>query len=225
MKNFLIILLLILGLASPVFSASVVIENYTPEELKATLMKFYIQKGLNISNANEYSITVRENGSSLQNFFGGSQFNPYVLVQTTYNFAKDKNNTILNANMGIIRNANSAYEVMSPIADAKMQTLLEVWKQALNGYYGYGFAHKITRKYIIVGFSEHVKNAQLQIGDKIYMINNKTVKGMPKALVYQELKADDAQTYLKINLLRNKQDIELNLQSKFIEPWIPKEEL
>lgn len=221
MKKIFIILGLLFCFIQPVFSASTIIKNYTPEELKTTLMKVYIKNGANIKNANEYQLIADEKGSFLTNAFMGTSFNRYVTIRTTYNFVKDGYNTIMNVNMEQVVNPNSAFENAMPFNDKMLQPIVDLIEKALNGYYGYGFNYKKKGKYLII-LAVDKNTPDLNINDKIYKINNTLVKKMSKSQIKNKLNANDDDSEITFNLLRNKQEKEVKLKSRFIEPTITK---
>lgn len=223
MKKFLCLVGLLLALIQPCFSASTIIENYTPEELKSTLVKLYVKEGANIKNTNDYQLVVDKKGSFWEDVFFGSNFNSYITIRITYNFAKDGNNTIVNVNAARITNPNSAYEYATPLSDAILQPELTNIQKALNGYIGYGFTWKKQKGYIIV--MDKSADIELSFGDKIYKINDSPVKKLSKSTITQVLTSSKEGQELKLNLLHYEQDKEVILKSRFIEPTITKENL
>lgn len=221
MKKILCLLGLLLALIQPCFSASTIIENYTPEELKNTLMKLYVKQGANIKIANDYQLVVEGKGSFWEDVFFGSKFNSYVTVRTTYNFAKDGNNTIVNVNAARITNPNSAYEYATPLSDTILQPELLNMQKAFNGYYGYGFTWKKKKGYVVV--MSKISDVDLSFGDKIYKINGSPVKKWSKAMISQALDVSGEGKELKLNLLHYEQEKEVILKSRFIEPQFIKE--
>lgn len=224
MKKILCLFAILLFLMQPVFSASVIIENYTPEELKATLMKFYIKNGANIKNANDYQLVIDEKGNFWSNFLLGTNFNGYVTLRTTYNFIKDNNNTLTNINMGQIVNPNSAFENAVPIPDKKLIPIADGLKRLLNGYYGFGFNYKKKGKYLKV-LNSSPSEYGLITGDKIYKINNKLIKDISKKDLPNQFKIYDDNTEYTFYFIRNKQEKEITLKSRFIPATIEKEHI
>lgn len=222
MKKILLLIGMFMFLIQPAFCASVVIENYTPEELKPVLMKYFITHNATIVNATDYSLTAQEYGNSLTNVLYGSRFNPNVLIKISLNFVKDKNNTILSADMERVLNKGSAFESFIPFPDTTSQSFLNGMKRMINGYYGYGFDAKKKGKYYTI-INVNADTADLRAGDKIYEIGNEAVKGMSKDYLEKKLKVSDDKTVLNVKFLRNKQEKEALLKSRFIKPVILKE--
>lgn len=225
MKKFLCLVGLLLALIQPCFCASVVIENYTPEEFKKALTKIFIKGGADITNVSDYSITVIEKGSFLQNVFGGSQMNSYVANKEVFNFTKDNNNVIVNANFYQITNPGSAFEIATPMNERIVMQNLELLKKGLNGFYGYGFDYNKIVRCIVIN-QVHPNTYNLKKGDKIIEINGKPVSQLTNEQIKEEFKCNDDKTTVRIKLkLPKKQTEERILESRFIEPIITKENL
>lgn len=225
MKKILCLLGVLICFIQPVFSASVIIENYTPEEFKSALTKIFVKGGADITNITDYSLTAIEKGSFLQNAFGGSRMNSYVINKEVFNFAKDNNNVIVNANFYQITNPGSAFEISTPLNDKIVMQNLELLKIGLNGYYGYGIGYKKIVKCIVINYV-HPNTFGLNVGDKIIEINGKPVSKLTEEQIKEQFKCYNEGATVKIRLkLPNKQTEERVLESRFIEPVITKEEL
>lgn len=224
MKKICYIFICLLFLLNPAYCATTTIEDYTPKQLKDLLMKIHIQKGAIVSNVTDYSMTVTEKGSFWANVFYGSNFNSYTQVRTVYNFAQDNDNTILNANVALVVNAGSAFENTVPQKDATAQLILDNLKKAIKGYYSYGFWGKKKKNYVLVQAVAPF-NQDLQLGDKIVKIGDESLKGMSKSYIMNKFKVYDANTELTILLIRNQQEKEVVLKSRFIDPIYTKEKL
>lgn len=224
MKKFLLSLLFLFFVNQSVFGASTIIENYTPDEVKNTLMKIYIKNGANIKSYNDYQIVIDEKGSFWTNVFLGTSLNPCVTLRTTYNFIKEGENTVINLNMANVVNPNNAFESTIPLKEDKIQEIVNDLQKAFNGFYGYGFTYNKKHKYLDV-IKVSNKQEVLKYGDKIYKINNQDVKNLSKKAVQNELKTTQADKELNLYILRNKESFNAVTKSRFIEPTITKESL
>lgn len=228
MKKLLCILGLLIFLVSPGLAATVEIENYTAPELKQSLLKYFVKSGMRIDNVTEYSLTTKQNNALFwQDVFYGTNFNPYIELRTFYNFVQDGTNTIINANVMIVSNPNSGFEVARPVGDIKAQLILDNLKRLIQGYYGYGFEYKKKRKYLLV---QNVlptcnKYSELRYGDKIIEINEMPIKHLAKGQVVSELYVNEKGKELNLKVKRDKETKEITLKSYFIEPIVKKEKI
>lgn len=204
------------------FCASALIKNYTPEELKNTLVKVYVKQGANIKSSSDYQIIVDEKGGFWTNVFYGSNFNSFATMRSTYNFVKDNKDTLMNLNMAILTNPNSAFENATPVNNEKTEAVIENLQKALNGYYGYGFKYKPHKNFlqlIYIPFDSDIKYS-----DRIYALNDKPIKNMTQAEIKAQLTAYQENQEIKLDLINKetKEKRTIIIKSKFIEPTIKK---
>lgn len=221
MRKFLLLLFIfIFCLVPPALCASIVIDNYTPEELKTVLMKKAVTEGGSIKNSSDYQLVIETKGSFWQDIFYSSNFNGYTVTRTTYNFIKDDKNTILNMDISIIRNPNSAYEAATPADESTLLTILDLMKKALNGYYGYGIYH--IQHWRCLEIKESA-NPDIQPGDRIYKIGNESVINLMPKDIKRLLAVDKDKSTQTFFIKRGKEKFEIEVKSRFIEPTLKKE--
>lgn len=228
MKKVLCVLGLLIFIFSPALAATVEIENYTAPELKQSLLKYFVKSGMRVDNVTEYSLTTKQNNALFwQDVFFGTNFNPYIELRTFYNFVQDGKNTIINANVMIVSNPNSGFEVARPVGDVKAQFILDNLKRLVQGFYGYGFGYKKKRKYLLVQnvLPTCSKYGELHYGDKITEINEIPIKYLAKGQVVSELYVNEKDKELNIKVKRDKEIKNITLKSYFIEPIVKKEKI
>ena len=229
MKRLLIILFTLFLFVPQSIAANIVVEDFTPQQLRVSLMKFFIKQGARIDSATDYSLTVKvHNSGFLCNFLYGSRFNSYPEIRTFYSFVQDGKNTIVSANSMIVTNPNSSFETSVPLNDSAVQESLNNLLKAINRYYGYGISYKKHRKYLEITAVSQDCSAyrELNVNSRVYKINNNPIKGMSKAAVDSKLAAYDDKSEVVFYIIRaNKNTEEITLKSKFIKPLITKENL
>ena len=223
MKKFIILVILLL-LSAPAFSATALIENYTPEELKNALVKIAVRRGAEIKNANEYSLVTDMRGSFWSDVFFGSGFNPYTQIRITYGFVGDGKNTIMNVNCALITNPGSAFERPYPLEEKRNTEIAQYLQNAFNGYYGFGIVYKKHRNYAEIRDFE-INNIDLHTGDKILAVNGRKIKDFSKKELKKQFEAFQKGEILKLEINSNNDKKELVVKSYFIPPVVVKDKL
>lgn len=209
----------------PAFSASIEIENYTPNELKTSLLKYFIQQGATVENLTDYSIVVKStNNSFLFNFIYGSSFNCYAQIKTNFTFVKNGNNTIMSASSSIVTNPDSAFVTSVPINESKVYVALDNLHKELCGYYGYGIGYRKYRNFIEITSLDYSSNnsKKLNLGEKIYFIDDIPVKKLNKFDIENKFSNDEIK--IKIRDYNNSYR-EFTLKREYIKPKINKERI
>ncbi len=218
-KFFLVILVGVVLFANQCFAASTVIKNYTVSELKNTLVRFFIQNGGTIKESTDYTLVVRKQGSFLSTLLLGRGYSNYAEEQIEFNFVQDEQNVIMTTRANYVVDAGSVYERFIPLNANNEELLISNFDKALNGYYAYGYSWQKRRKYMEVTKSD---NENLKIGDKVIEINEKTVSEMSKDEIDRKVRVSEIGKELKIKYIRNNEEKETIIKSKFIPALIKK---
>lgn len=229
MKKLLGLIFAIILSVNTALAASMTVENFTAPQLKQALMKFFIKQGAQISDVTDYSMTAKiSNVGFLYGFFYGSRFNSYPELRTNMSFVQDGKNTIVSANTMIVTNPNSSFETATPMGEYHVMQFLDGLNRAINGWYGYSFQYQKKKDHLrVTGVDPKSGDAKkLFVGDKIYKINDNSVKGMSKAAVENKFKPQTAKVQLKLNVLSNDGEYkDVVVESNYYKPMVTKESL